>query len=32
MFKNVNLDELDIVKFDGWNRWPWVGDGNAHLK
>ncbi|KAF2465930.1 uncharacterized protein BDR25DRAFT_81122 [Lindgomyces ingoldianus] len=30
MFKGVSLDELNLVKFDGWSGWPFVD--SDHLK
>jgi hypothetical protein len=32
MFKDINIQDLTIVKFDGYNKWPFVGDEVEHLK
>ncbi len=31
MFKGVKVEELDVVAFDGYSNYPFVGD-SAHLQ
>jgi hypothetical protein len=32
MFKNVELDDLNIVKFDGKKNMPFLGEDAPHLR